>query len=49
MIAIYQERANFWLRIKLLLTLKGGAKPNTPAPPKPKRPSHRASAFFQMP
>lgn len=49
MITICHERANFWLRLKLLLTPRGGAKLNPPTQPKPKRQSHRASAFFQMP
>lgn len=49
MIAVCHERANFWLRLRLLLTLKSDAKLNQPAQPKPKRHSHRASAFFQMP
>jgi hypothetical protein len=52
MIAIHHERGNFWLRLKLLLTLGHATKTGTPAtklPPPPKRRSHRTTAFFEMP
>ena len=52
MIAIHHERGNFWLRLKTLLTL-GKADPQAttvkPTHTKPKRRSHRATAFFEMP
>jgi hypothetical protein len=52
MIALHHERGNFWLRLKLLLTLGSATKPTTPATrlqTKPKRRSHRTTAFFEMP
>jgi hypothetical protein len=52
MILIHHERGNFWLRLKSLLTLGGAEKNKTPAiqmQPKPKRRSHRTTAFFEMP
>ena len=52
MIAIHHERGNFWLRLKQFFTL-GKADPQsttvTPATPKPKRRTHRTTAFFEMP
>ena len=52
MIMINYDRGNFWLRLKLLLTLGGKSNPNTPTPKLPaaaKRQSHRCKAFFEMP
>ena len=52
MIAFHYERGTFWLRLKLLLTLRSPAKLTTPATklqPKPKRRSHRTTAFFELP
>jgi hypothetical protein len=51
MIAIHHDRLNFWLRLKLLLTPGGTTKVSAPAElqPKPKRRSHRTTAFFEMP
>jgi hypothetical protein len=52
MIAVHHERGNFWLRLKLLLTLGGIAKPGNAAPkpqPNPKPRSHRTTTFFEMP
>lgn len=50
MIAIHHERGNFWLRLKLLLTL-GTTKPSAtiakPATPKPR--PHRCTTFLEMP
>lgn len=48
MIAIQEERRSFWLRLKLLLTL-GSSTSVKPTAPKPKRRSHRTTAFFEMP
>lgn len=52
MIATHHERGNFWLRLKMFFTL-GKADPQIttvkPAAPKPKRHSHRTTAFFEMP
>ncbi len=52
MIAIHHHRLNFWLRLKLLLTL--GGHPTTTAQfkqsaPKRKPRTHRTTAFFEMP
>lgn len=51
MIAVHHDRANFWLRLKLLLTL--GGKTHDVAPPKqaakPKHRSHRCTTFLEMP
>lgn len=52
MIALHHQRGNFWLRLKLLLTLGSVAKPTPPATKfqtKPKHRSHRTTAFFEMP
>jgi hypothetical protein len=52
MIAIHHERGNFWLRLKLFFTLGKADLQNTPvnpATPKPKRRSHRSTAFFETP
>ncbi len=52
MIAIHDERGNFWLRLKQFFTLGQCAQQITtmkPAVPKPKRRSHRTTAFFEMP
>jgi hypothetical protein len=50
MILLQHERGNFWLRLKWLLTLSGGGKtPAAQIQPKPKRRSHRTTAFFEMP
>ena len=52
MIALHHERGNFWLRLKLLLTLGSAAKSTTPAiklQSKLKHSSHRTTAFFEMP
>jgi len=52
MIAIPHDRGNFWLRLRMIFTL-GKADPQNstvnPATPKPKRPSRRTTAFFEMP
>ncbi len=52
MITIQYERGPWWLRLKILFTL-GQAdsqnKPAAPATPKPKRRSHRTTAFFELP
>lgn len=52
MIAIHHRRGNFWLRLKLFFTL-GKVEPQItsvkPGTPKPKRHSHRTTAFFEMP
>jgi len=52
MIATHHERGNFWLRLKMCFAL-GKVDPQvTPvnaAAPKPKRRSHRTTAFFEMP
>jgi len=52
MIALHHTRGNFWLRLKLLLTLGSGIAAsilvNKPAT-KPKRRAHRTTAFFEMP
>lgn len=52
MITTHHERGNFWLRLKLLLTLgyvpKRVASTSNPEP-KPKRRSRRTTAFFEMP
>jgi hypothetical protein len=51
MITLTHERRSFWLRLKLLLTLGR----STTCPPankptaKPKRRTHRTTAFFEMP
>ncbi len=52
MIAIHHERGNFWQRLKMFFTLaQVGSQGTTgkPAAPKPKRRSHRTTAFFEMP
>ncbi len=52
MIATYHERGNFWLRLKLFLTLgcvKKHVAPTSNPEPKPKHRSHRTTAFFEMP
>ena len=52
MIAVHHERGNFWLRLKLWLTLERPATSYTPTPkfpPKPKRRSRRTTAFFELP
>ena len=52
MIATHQERGNFWLRLKMFFTLgKHGPQITTvkTAAPKPKRRSHRTTAFFELP
>ncbi|NOS70781.1 MAG: hypothetical protein HOP33_12715 [Verrucomicrobia bacterium] len=52
MIAFHHERGSFWLRLKLFFTL-GKTDPQSPTgnptTPKPKRRSHRTTAFFEMP
>ncbi len=52
MIATQYERGNFWLRLRQLLTLgcvTKQAAPTSNPEPKPKRHSHRTTAFFEMP
>jgi hypothetical protein len=52
MIAIHHERGNFWLRLKLFFALgKNNFQDATAktATPKPKRRSHRTTAFFELP
>ena len=50
MIAFHHERGSFWLRLKLLLTLGGNTTNCIPTKqPKPKRRTHRTTAFFEMP
>jgi len=52
MIAFQHERRNFWLRLKLLLTLGSATQPSTldtKPPQKPKHRSHRTTSFFEMP
>jgi len=51
MIALYHERGGSWLRLKLLLSL-GNTTASTPPKQhatKPKRRTHRTTAFFDMP
>ena len=52
MITIHHERGNIWLRLKIFFT-PGKADPQIttvkPATPKPKRRSHRTTAFFELP
>lgn len=52
MITLDHCRGNFWLRLKLLLTLGHMTMPTRPAgntQTKPKHRSHRTTAFFEMP
>ena len=52
MITVHHERGNFWLRVKQFFALGGAHKniPTTSHPQlKPKRRSHRTTAFFEMP
>jgi hypothetical protein len=52
MIATRHERGNFWLRLKLFFTLGQCTRQTAiakPAEPKPKRHSHRTTAFFELP
>lgn len=52
MIAIHEERRSFWLRVKMLLTIGHVSIPSNPTTQpqsKPKRRSHRTTAFFEMP
>lgn len=52
MIATHHERGNFWLRLKMFFTLSQHVQqPPTVknVAPKPKRRSHRTTAFFELP
>ncbi len=52
MIAIHHERGNLWLRLKMFFALGQCAqqiKTKKAITPKPKRRSHRTTAFFELP
>lgn len=52
MIANHHERGNLWLRLKMFFTLSQQVQQQPTVKtiaPKPKRRSHRTTAFFELP